>query len=124
MRTVGTGTDHMALGFTQSCLQCHTPIAFTPARFPNHDECFNISVGHAGLACLRCHTNLTMQTSSCNSAKGNAVTCKDSGCHSNSGGGGKVTATDAQHVGNPGYPGFSVSVNRCIDCHLTPGHTP
>ncbi len=122
MRTVGGAVDHQALGFTQSCLQCHTALAFSPARFPNHDDCFNISAGHAGLACTRCHSTLIGQTSSCKSTTGTAGACKD--CHTNTGGGGKATATDAQHVGNPGYPGYSVSISRCIDCHLTPGHTP
>ncbi len=118
-RTTGLAVDHQALGFAQrTCRECHGAVAFKPARFPTHDDCFVISRGHAGQPCGACHTTLKVMVMGCRT--GTATLCKN--CHTNTGGGGIVTATDAQHSATSGYPGYSVSIGKCIDCHLTPGH--
>jgi hypothetical protein len=50
-----TAPNHVANGWVADCERCHTPIAWERSNFV-HDF-FPLVGGHAGLDCLRCHTN-------------------------------------------------------------------
>lgn len=113
LRTQGLDkpVNHLRLGLDQrNCRECHTPLAFTPARFPTHDECFPISAGeHAGVACLGCHTSL--QGGAAGKCATGTAHCTQ--CHTNAGGE-EIGQTDLQHANAPGYV---FADRRCLDCH-------
>ena len=48
------GPDHVTLNFSQSCEQCHSTTAWTPAAFDH--SAFALTGGHSGLDCSQCHT--------------------------------------------------------------------
>jgi len=50
--------DHVALGFPQTCEDCHTIQTWQGATFPH--TFFPLSGGHSGLDCARCHTSGTV----------------------------------------------------------------
>jgi hypothetical protein len=118
LRTAGQAVDHLQLGFAQrSCRECHSPLAFTPARYPAHDGCFPISTGpHAGIACRSCHTSVVTPMVRCQT--NTATLCVP--CHSN-GGNARTGSTDAQHRNVPGY---TFSATKCAQCHKGTGGTP
>jgi hypothetical protein len=110
----GRSIDHVAFGFATECRQCHTPSSFQPARFPDHDVCFQISGGpHAGIACLACHSSLHAASTpgSCNT---NTAACTS--CHTHD-----KARTDAIHAqpwqGNPSVPGYQYADRKCYECH-------
>lgn len=108
VRTVAP-VNHLALGLEQrNCRECHTPVAYTPARFPTHDECFPISAGaHAGVPCLNCHfMQIGGGTAKC--ATGTAR-CTQA-CH-------ERVSTDEEHAEGKA-PGYVYSDRRCLDCHF------
>ncbi|MBI5543697.1 MAG: hypothetical protein HY901_07420, partial [Deltaproteobacteria bacterium] len=52
-RTALTSLNHPANGIPTTCQDCHDPWRFVPARFGQHEQCFQISRGeHAGIRCL------------------------------------------------------------------------
>lgn len=113
---VSSVVNHQALALdTRNCRECHTPMAFTPARFPTHDECFPISSGaHGNLACNKCHTSLT--GGSVGRCSTGTADCKF--CHNNSGMpvGVRIALTDQQHPADKA-PGYLWDNRRCLDCH-------
>ena len=115
LRTVGQAVDHLALGLdTQRCQQCHGALSFTPARFVTHDACFPISAGaHAGVPCLGCHSATTPPVSTCRT--NTATLCVS--CHTNGGGAGPVSETDALHANKPNAMGYSYVARKCAECH-------
>lgn len=113
-RTAGTAVDHRALQFEQRpCRECHSGVAFRPARYPEHDRCFPITAGpHAGIACQGCHSSLASAAASgaCRTLTAECTACHEHRC-SNSGG---ATETDREHAGVPGYQCQS---RKCYECH-------
>jgi hypothetical protein len=108
--------NHLALQLdSHNCRECHTGTAFTPARFPTHDECFPITSGsHANVACRKCHSS-TMGATLRKCATGTAD-CKH--CHTNDGTPGvEIAQTNAQHPPDKA-PGYSWDNQRCLDCHF------
>lgn len=115
---MGKPVNHVSLGLdVRNCRECHTPLAFTPARFPTHDECFPISAGvHAGVPCLNCHTSLGPTTMRCSTG-----TAQCTHCHTNEGRAGvEITFTDQQHADGKA-PGYVFADRRCLDCHYPRG---
>jgi hypothetical protein len=107
-RTASTGIDHVANNFSKTCTDCHGAYAFSPAHFPAHDTCFELSGGpHAGIRCLDCHTTLrsTAATGTCNT---NTAVCTN--CHTHS-----QPRTDPEHTGVPGY---QYQYRKCYECHM------
>jgi hypothetical protein len=99
----GAAVDHAAAGFPTTCQTCHSSWRFSPAGFPAHDACFQISRGeHSGIACGRCHTTVPLvdwsQPLACQS--GTAACTR---CHS-----------CAEH--EP-VDGFACVDRRCYECH-------
>jgi hypothetical protein len=121
MRTqaIDKPVNHVTLMLDQrSCRECHSPLAFTPARFPTHDECFPISAGPHAVPCLNCHTSLASAvTMRCSTG-----TAKCTQCHTNAGGS-DIGQTDLQHADGKA-PGYSFNDRRCLDCHFPRGGTP
>jgi hypothetical protein len=117
-RTTGAAVDHAVLGFdTRNCRECHSGVAFKPARFVEHDGCFPISGGdHAGLPCLSCHSSLASAalTGSCTTMTAACTGCHEHRC-SNAGG---ATETDRKHEGVPGY---QCQDRKCYECHRVRG---
>ncbi len=110
---VGKPVNHVALMLDQrNCRECHTPLAFTPARFPTHEVCFPIAAGVHAVACLSCHSTLGgAVTATCSTG-----TAHCTGCHTNAGTPGvEIASTDAQHADAPGYV---FDDRRCLDCHF------
>jgi hypothetical protein len=106
-QTGATSIDHAAAGFSTRCEQCHDPVRFKPARFPQHDKCFALSGGpHYGIACNNCHTSLAgaQITGAC--ATGTAA-C--SGCHEH-----RCSRTDTIHQNVSGY---QCRDRKCYECH-------
>lgn len=50
--------DHVALGFPQTCVQCHTTTTWTGASFDHNTRTsFPLSGAHVNVACVQCHVN-------------------------------------------------------------------
>jgi hypothetical protein len=110
VRTSTSGVDHVRLGLGETCQNCHDGWRWAPARFPQHDACFQISAGpHARIACRSCHTTIPQV------APGSCVRASTSctGCHTHS-----CATTDAQHTSVPGYVCNDAS---CYSCHRLTG---
>lgn len=106
-RTALTFIDHKTAGFSTDCLSCHDPWSFRPAKFPEHDVCFNVSRGsHAGIRCQQCHTALasSVVTGACSTG-----TASCTGCHTH-----EESQTASEHVGVPGY---DYQDAKCYSCH-------
>ncbi|MBX7114519.1 MAG: cytochrome C [Myxococcaceae bacterium] len=117
LRTVGTAVDHLRLGFSDNCRECHTADRFRPARFPAHDRCFFISAGpHATVACADCHTRLSTVTTAgtCDTRTAACTACHQHQCTGPQG----ATPTDRQHQGVAGY---QCGDRRCYECHPLTG---
>lgn len=112
-RTLGTAVDHVQLGFTDDCRQCHGGYAFRPARFPGHDRCFFITGGpHANVTCAGCHTTLSTSAAAgtCSTRTAACTQCHQHQCTGPQG----ATETDRQHANVAGY---QCGDRRCYECH-------
>ncbi|HUJ28951.1 MAG TPA: hypothetical protein VLW85_23180 [Myxococcales bacterium] len=106
-RTASTAINHAAAGFSKQCTDCHGALAFRPARFPSHDQCFELSGGpHAGIRCLDCHRTLvgSLGIRACDTSNLGCTTC-----HTHS-----QARTDPIHTGIIGYQYTDL---KCYQCH-------
>jgi hypothetical protein len=100
-----TNPNHVAGGFSQTCQQCHTTIAWQPATFDHTSVGFPLTNAHADppRMCLDCHinNNYNLTTTACVS------------CH----------LKDFQGATNPNHVagGFS---QTCQTCHTTVAWQP
>jgi len=102
--------NHVKANFGTDCQSCHLTFAFSPARFPGHDYCFQITAGpHAGIRCLNCHTSLSnvVANGSCNT-----FTAACTACHSHA-----QQITDQQHASNAAQIGYQYKDRKCYECH-------
>jgi hypothetical protein len=93
--------DHLAANFPNTCEDCHTTTAWTPASFDHDGQFFPIYTGkHAGEwnNCIDCHTT---------SSDFSVFTCLS--CHEH-----RQSEMDSEHQGINGY--FYES-NACLSCH-------
>ncbi len=50
--------DHVAIGMSHQCSQCHQPTGWRPARTVWHEPMFPLLTGaHSNVGCLSCHTD-------------------------------------------------------------------
>jgi hypothetical protein len=104
-RTAGGAVDHAAANFPQTCRACHDPFHWKPARFAQHDHCFQLSVGkHAGIACLDCHSSLAGARPDGTCSTG---TAKCQRCHACA----DVTPKHPPNIG------FQCADLKCYQCH-------
>ena len=99
-----TDPDHLAANFPNTCEDCHTTTAWTPANFDHDGQYFPIYSGkHGGewADCIECHT---IQNDF------SIFSCID--CHEHS----NKTEVDNDHQGVEGYIYES---NACFECHPT-----
>lgn len=99
-----------------SCRSCHTPAAFKPATFPQHDRCFPISKGiHAPFTCVECHASLPLAGSVANGAcNGPPVICTS--CHDH-----RQEVEDPRHLGIAvPVAGYEFKSEKCAGCHQSP----
>ena len=104
-RTGGASIGHAQAGFSTSCRDCHQPWAWTLARFPQHEGCFQISSGkHAGIRCQSCHVSAipTRITGTCSTGSAACTHCHDAG------------STGPVHKGIDGYQWTDA---KCYSCH-------
>lgn len=93
--------EHVSLGISTSCSECHEPIQWRPANFPSHDPIFPIFSGeHRGAwdFCSDCHPDPAIFS---------IFSCFQ--CHSRS-------AMDDEHGGIQGY---RYDNQTCLSCHPT-----
>ncbi len=106
-RTALTSMNHQAAGFSTDCRSCHQPFGFSPARFPQHDDCFQISGGpHGAIRCLDCHSTMPSLTTGATCQTGTAACTR---CHTHS-----CDRTDGRHKSVPGY---QCKDRKCYECH-------
>ncbi len=99
--------DHDANAVGTDCAFCHDTWRFSPARFPEHDRCFQLSAGpHAGMRCTSCHTTL-VGARALGTCQTNTAACTN--CHQHT-----CDRTDLLHVKVPGYDCKS---RKCYECH-------
>ena len=120
----GRSVNHVAFGFSQQCRDCHTPTSFQPARYAEHEKCFQIAGGpHGGISCKTCHTSLAVPATpgTCSTSSAHCT-----GCHTHD-----QARTDAIHQARTqqypsGVPGYQYKDRKCYECHLfsTPASTP
>lgn len=92
--------NHTAVGFAETCEQCHLPTGWQSARF-DHPASFPLTFGHAGRRCGDCHTTP-------NSFTGLSTACAS--CHT-----GDFTATSEP---NHAAAGFGTDCAQCHDTRL------
>jgi hypothetical protein len=111
LRAAAAGVDHALAGFSQDCRRCHGPWRFSPAAWPEHDACFQISRGpHAGIACRDCHdAGLPPFTPGALSCASDSADCLR--CHS-------MPGIQSDHSG---VAGFQPANRRCYECHRFAG---
>jgi hypothetical protein len=102
-RAATSSVDHQAAGFPTTCQTCHSAWRFSPAGFPAHDGCFQISSGpHSGIACGACHTSIPpvdlTQPFACQSGTAACTRCHSCSSH------------------EP-VNGFACADRRCYECH-------
>lgn len=110
-RAGATTIQHTRAPFSTSCKGCHEPIAFTPARYPEHERCFPIASGrHAHVSCRACHGERGVAgvrpDDNCAGVPARCAQCHD---HSKE-------IEDRHHREVPGYTHQS---DRCVACHRT-----
>lgn len=117
-RTVGTGIDHQTRGFdTQQCRTCHGSYRFTPALFPQHDDCFAITTGpHAGEACADCHAGGQFGTAAAGTCNTGTLQCTS--CHEH-----LCADMDTLHA-DLSVAGYQCVDRKCYECHQDTGATP
>jgi len=129
-----TNPNHVAGGFSQTCQQCHTTIAWQPATFNHSSVGFPLTNAHADppRVCLDCHinNNYSLTTTACVSChlkdyntattpinhiqSGFPTTCES--CHDT------VVWTDGKFdhsaTGFPLTNSHTVPPRACADCHV------
>jgi hypothetical protein len=111
-----TSIDHVAFGFGTDCQSCHDTWSFFPARFAEHDTCFEISKGpHRVDRCLQCHSSTSglMFTGACVTQTAICTTCICSSCHSHD-----CARSAKQHTNVMGYACVD---QKCYECHIAAG---
>lgn len=109
--SAGASLDHVALRLPETCEDCHSAFRFTPAKFPQHDVCFELSAGdHANLRCGSCHGSIPASThfGSCDSGSARCTTCHEHSCR----------RTDEKHREVLGY---QCTDRKCYECHRLGG---
>jgi hypothetical protein len=110
-RTALTEVNHLALGIDRDCKTCHTPWRFSPARFPQHDACFEVSAGpHSEMPCRTCHTQIPAVAAVGTDCHRQSVACAS--CHEH-----VCAKSDPIHKNVPGY---GCSSSQCYECHQVP----
>ncbi len=128
--------DHVAGGFPQTCLNCHTTLTWGSARFDHAFTGFPLTGAHRPLACASCHTGGTYQglnaaCASCHQGNYDATTspshtllgfstlCQT--CHNTASWAGATFDHDTQN-----FPIFSgVHAGKwanCATCHTDPAN--
>jgi hypothetical protein len=109
-RTSLAQVDHTRMGFGPQCRECHDGWRWSPARFPQHDGCFQISAGpHGAIACKSCHSVVPqVMLGTCLLPTTTCTACHDHAC----------ARSDTQHVNVPGY---ECKDTRCYGCHRLTG---
>ena len=105
--TAATQVNHLQLGFSTQCAECHTSVTWSGAHFQAHDQCFQINGGpHTNIQCLTCHTSLAGKTVTGACATGTATcsTCHEHLC--------ARMAPIHQKV-----PGYQCADQKCYACH-------
>jgi len=102
-RARATNPDHTALGYSDSCEQCHLPFGWQPARF-DHPASFPLTGAHAGRECAACHTTP-------NSFVGLSPDCAS--CH----------LDDYQGTQSPNHTAVGFPTD-CTACHTTNAWRP
>ena len=122
-----TDPDHSKSEFSHDCIECHSTIAWMPARFDHNNTDFMLTGKHSNLPCSECHiesyTNTPMECDACHSDDYNQTTdpnhqsaqfsliCTE--CHSTSGW--KPALFDHSNSDFP-LTGKHSSLT-CLDCH-------
>ena len=105
-----TSPNHLTVGFSTDCAQCHTPIAWRVARFTQHDIFYFpiYSGAHRGKwdTCSDCHIN----------PQDNAQFSCFAGCHAHD----DPVQMASKHAGVSGY---TYDSQACYGCHPN-GRTP
>lgn len=98
-----TQPNHVEIGFTTECEECHTTApGWTPTTY-NHDEFYPLTGAHITTLCIDCHSQ---------GYEGTPNTCFE--CHE----------SDFNQTTNPNHLDTGLS-NECQECHTTnPGWTP
>ncbi|MBL9015752.1 MAG: hypothetical protein JNL83_16325 [Myxococcales bacterium] len=97
-------TDHVALGYSRACADCHGTTSWCPAD-ATHTRFDLRSRAHAGWDCADCHASITYQPP----AVPDPAQIQCTGCHWHSAG-----KTDPKHLGNGDYTYAPAS---CVACH-------
>lgn len=98
-----TNPSHTAGNFSTDCTECHSPVSWRAARFPNHDALFFpiFSGAHRGkwTTCSECHVN-----------PGNITQFECILCHAHS---------DSTNMANKhaGVSGYAFNSQACYGCH-------
>lgn len=100
--------DHQRAPFVQgSCRDCHTPVTFAPATFPQHDACFPITRGvHAAVRCIQCH-GLIPGSRFDGDCAGVPIFCAQ--CHN----------AEVEGPRHRNVPGYAHTSDKCYACHRT-----
>lgn len=126
-RARATDPDHNALGYSQDCSECHTPVAWVPARFA-HPASFPLTNSHAGRTCRTCHTTpntFTGLSPDCNSCHADEVAAASEPNHAAAGFGTDCLQCHDTRTFAPSrwpHPGslpltFAHAGRRCTECH-------
>ncbi len=97
-------TDHVALGYSRSCYQCHGTTSWCPAD-AMHTKFDITTQSHAGWDCADCHTAITYDPPKVTEMP---INCID--CHFHD-----KARTDAIHLGKGGY---TWTGDSCLMCHV------
>jgi hypothetical protein len=108
LRASAAGIDHAAAGFSEDCRGCHSAWRFSPASYPAHDACFQITAGpHARISCRSCHVATLPPV-----PVGGVLSCATDtadclACH-------RMPGIQAKHAS---VAGFQAANRRCYECH-------
>jgi hypothetical protein len=108
-RASASTIQHTRPPFSTTCKGCHEPVAFTPARYPEHDRCFPIASGkHQQVSCRACHGERALAGAR---PDGDCVgiTARCAQCHDH-----RKDVEDDHHEDVLGYTHQS---ERCVACH-------
>jgi hypothetical protein len=95
--------NHVAGGFSHTCVSCHTTTAWSPATFDHSATGFPLTGKHTTTQCAACHTGGNYQITYSNCYQ----------CH----------AREYQAQTNPNHVSQNFS-HACEPCHTTAGWTP
>ena len=92
--------NHVAAGYSQDCMQCHTTSGWGGASFNHSETSFPLTGAHTALGCQACHS----------SGQYNGLPSDCYSCHSND----YNSTSDPNHAA-AGFP------QNCTQCHTTSG---